>query len=168
MKEFSSYSSPDARDFSYATSDLSEIQRTLVALVEKMTGQSRLINRYQDFLMNNQGADQFWQDVIDALELNVCVQNTGATTIPESGPLLVVANHPFGLVDGAAIAHLIDTVRRDFKIVCWDIFDHPPHISDYLLPMDLSEGTSARKQNIKVRRRAIDELNAGGAIIVFP
>lgn len=156
-------------EISFATSDLPVWQRKAVNVLEKRVGKKELMDRYHEFLNTNQGPDEFWEDVVDCLKLSVSTFGEGPHQIPKDGPLVVVANHPFGLIDGAAICWLLSQQRKDFKVILWDVFKKKNHGECYFLPLDLAEDCkSARRQNLQVRKTAIKHLQGDGAILIFP
>ena len=55
--------------------------------------------------------------------------------IPAQGPLVVIANHPFGILDGLMMGHLLDTVRGDFRILANAVFRKAPDLDRVLLPI---------------------------------
>jgi hypothetical protein len=91
------------------------------------------------------------------------VEVDGAESIPQSGPLLVAANHP-GSVDGLAIASYIR--RRDLKVVATGIgfLRHLPALSRHLIfvPRDDTQG------RMGAVRSMIHHLTDGGAVLIFP
>lgn len=156
-------------DFTYAIPSLCGWQRSLVRLVERVYGQRSLYRTYRKFLDINQGPNTFWEDAVRCLDIRIHVHSATAVTIPDQGPLLVVANHPFGLIDGVAVARLVSRVRKDFKVIAWDVFTCPPGAAPYLLPLDLSEDSlAARRQNVAVRREAKRWLDEGRCVVLFP
>ena len=62
-------------------------------------------------------ADNFWHSAVDYLKLSVNFEQARLTAIPSQGPLIVVANHPFGVLDGIAVGHITSLVRKDFKLL---------------------------------------------------
>ena len=88
--------------------------------------------------------------------------------IPSSGPLLVVSNHPYGIVDGLYIGHLIGSVRKDVKLICHSLLCQPREARDVLLPIDFGAGPEARRTSAETRRKAVEWLDQGHALIIFP
>jgi len=88
--------------------------------------------------------------------------------LPPSGPVIVVANHPFGGIDGLiAIASLAQR-RRDLKILAHGLLATVPSLSDIILPIDPFGGRSAARSNAPSVLRALRHLEAGGLLLMFP
>jgi putative hemolysin len=88
--------------------------------------------------------------------------------IPRAGPLVVVANHPHGLVDGMVLAALIGQVRQDYKILTRTLLTGVEEIRNFVIPVPFPHEADALQQNLEMRRRSMDHLAAGGVIVLFP
>lgn len=153
---------------SYAGPDLSPRQKRLVRMIEWLSrGQG--INAVQQRFNEHDADETFFRRAATAFKLKPRTWFAPRAYIPTSGPLLVVANHPFGVVDGLAISAMLENVRSDVRIIVWDAIGLPP-TSPHFLPLDLSEdtGSKARRQNVTIRRAASEHLSNGGCIILFP
>lgn len=153
---------------SYAGSDLSPLKRKLVTLIESVLGGAalrRILLRFQAQLPE---PERFFEHASDALRLTSDVRFFDNASIPEKGPLLIVANHPYGIIDGLAIGACVETVRSDLRIIVWDAINVPVP-EQHFLALDLTEESfGALRQNVKVRRDAAAHLCAGGSILLFP
>ena len=74
--------------------------------------------------------------------------------IPAKGPLIIVANHPLGGLDGLSLLHLIGSVRRDVNIVANQLLKQLRPLSDLFLAVDNMTGET-RKQDIKLIEQAL-------------
>ena len=86
--------------------------------------------------------------------------------LPANGPVVVVANHPFGLVEGQILGALAARVRTDFKILVNTVLGDVPALRDYAIPVDVSGG--AARENRRSMRTAIEWVRRGGMLITFP
>jgi len=86
--------------------------------------------------------------------------------IPAMGPLVVVSNHPFGGVDGLALAALVQRVRPDVKLVANKLLAPIAELRDMMLTVD-AFGNSER-ENFGTMREAVKWVKSGGALCIFP
>jgi len=154
---------------SYAGSDLTPLGRLFVRLVENLSGQALMKKAYKRYkLLDHSDSARFFRNAAIALHLEIDVHPRSLEYIPETGPLLIVANHPYGAMDGLAIAASVETRRSDLCIIIWDAID-VPEANEHFLALDLAENSrKALRQNVLIRRKAISHLRSGGAILLFP
>ncbi len=88
--------------------------------------------------------------------------------LPESGPCLVIANHPYGGVDALALASLCSERRADTLILANAELAKLPGISEWILPLDILSGKEAARRNIASLKKAHQHLAEGGVLGVFP
>lgn len=154
--------------FSYASPDDPRLKRLIIRLIEVLTGQPRLKRMYLDNQKNPVAGETFFAAAIRYLRLQLDFDMARLQEIPGQGPLVIVANHPFGVIDGLVISHLASMVRGEFKVLTNAVLTQAPEIEDYLLPVDFDETPEALATNIRTRKIARDLLKVGGTIIVFP
>ncbi len=158
-----------ARDISYAFSASSRGGRAVIRTVENATGRLRLIRRadgYQDDVAN--GAD-FWDVMVARYGLSLNIVGGTLASIPREGPLVLVSNHPYGILDGLMMGHILSRVRGgEFRILANRVFRKAQDLDRVILPVSFDETREARATNLDTRRIALDYLKNGGAIGVFP
>ena len=81
---------------------------------------------------------------------------------------MIVANHPFGVLDGIVISHLVAKIRTDFKLLTNSVLCRASELRPYLLPIDFAGTPAALATNLRSRADALSWLCAGGALVVFP
>ena len=155
-----------AREFSYAMPEDSACRRAVIHWIEQATGKPRLRRLYEDYA-KGPAVEEFFAEAVARLALTVRVHG-GVTGIPKTGPLVIVANHPFGVVDGIVLGYLISLVRSDFKILVHSVLCRLPELRPHLLPIDFSETPQARDINLATRKTALQDLADGKVIAVFP
>jgi len=88
--------------------------------------------------------------------------------IPVDQPFIVVANHPYGILDGLVMGSVLAQSGANFKIIANDIFNKAQEISDKILPISFKNTREAISLNLKTRKSAITHLSHGGAVGIFP
>ena len=157
-----------ARDISYSYSARSKPGRAMIRLMENATGRLTLIKRaagYQDEVA--QGRD-FWEVMVDRYGLSLDVVGGSLDNIPRTGPLIVIANHPYGILDGLILGHILSVTRGDFRILAHKVFRKAEDLDRIILPVNFDETKEAVAQNIETRKVALDYLRDGGCVGVFP
>jgi putative hemolysin len=112
--------------------------------------------------------ESFWAAAIRQLELKITCNEEALRHLPSTGALVVVANHPFGVLDGLIISYLTSTVRDDFLVLTNSILYQADEIRAHLLPIDFAETKEALTTNLQSRAQAKAHLTKGGCVVVFP
>ena len=159
----------DAIDtFSYASAEDPGLKRFVIRLIERMTGQPRLKRIYDDHRANPRPGESFWDSAIRRLDLKIVTNEDALAKLPREGALVVVANHPFGVLDGVIVCQLVARVRPDFRVLTNSVLYRADEIKSFLLPVDFTETKEALDTNLKSRAAAKRHLMGGGCLIVFP
>ena len=108
----------------------------------------------------------FYSRVLRVLEITANVRAAAGAQVPTSGPLLVVANHPHGMVDGLALADIVGRTRRDVRVLTNHLLEGLPELEDMCLFVN-AFSTSARQSRVGLRAARL-WLDQGGALILFP
>ena len=105
-------------DFSYASkSEHNFAQRLIIKTIENITGKRKLENLYKKFSIDKTNPIHFWNDFLKIMDIKVKNNSKKKLNIPTNGPLMVIANHPFGIIDGLILCSILSTKRKDFKII---------------------------------------------------
>jgi putative hemolysin len=159
-----------ASPLTYADPTASVFERALINAVELLGGRSRLVRLYEQWRaqwplsgMSMWSSALYW--------LGVSLEMKGEPWPPAVNRherLVVIANHPYGLLDGIAICALAEKLGRPFKILAHSQLMRVPELMPYFLPIDFNETEEATRNNIEARRRALNALQAGETIVIFP
>lgn len=154
--------------FSFADGELGPIASRIIRSLEFITGQPRIRRIYLDYVDDARPDHLFWQDAVDRLNLKVNLNFDPEAYIPKKGRLLVIANHPFGVVDGLVICSELSKLRSDYKIITHEVLRQAPAVMDQILPINFSETADALATNMKTRHDAMKQLKNNGALVLFP
>jgi putative hemolysin len=106
--------------------------------------------------------------LLDQMRIRYRVSDKDRAQVPRTGPTILVANHPFGILDGAILSALLLSIRGDVKILANGILNTIPGVCDLLIAVDPMTGPSAAVCNIRGLREACRHVAAGGLLVVFP
>jgi putative hemolysin len=159
----------DKRKLSYANTFSNPFKANLIRAMEWTTGKLTLLRVIRRF--EAQGVVRghgFFRRALDIMGIKLKTPADQLARIPATGPLIVVANHPHGLVDGMVLADLIGSVRTDYKILTRSLLTDVDEIRDFMIPVPFQHEEDALAQNLEMRKRAMDHLKDGGCIVLFP
>jgi len=156
------------RDISYAHSAETRGGRAMIRAMENLTGRVRLIKRAEGYEQDVANGRDFWQVMVARYGLTLDVVAGSLDNIPREGPLILTANHPYGILDGLIMGHILSETRGDFRILANSVFRKAGDLSKILLPISFDETRDAQRMNIETRRASLDYLAQGGAIGIFP
>lgn len=158
----------DADYFSYADAGDPRLKRFVIRLIERMSGQPYLKWLYEDHRANPVPGESFWDSAVRRLELKIVCNEPQLAGWPKMGPLIVVSNHPFGVLDGIVISHLVSKVRQEFRVLTNALLYRAEEARPFMLPIDFAETDEALKTNLKSRAEAKEHLTNGGCLVIFP
>ncbi|WP_076529542.1 lysophospholipid acyltransferase family protein [Gemmobacter megaterium] len=159
----------DKRRLSYAGTFTNPWKSGTIRTIEWLTAKPRLLSLIRRF--ERQGApvgQTFWPQALEVMGIDVQTPPHEIARIPATGPLVVVANHPHGLVDGMVLAWLVGQVRQDYKILTRSLLTGIPEIAEFMLPVPFPHEENAREESLAMRAECMRVLRAGGCIVLFP
>ncbi|KRS12106.1 acyltransferase [Roseovarius atlanticus] len=157
-----------ARDISYAYSAQTRGGRAMIRTMENLTGRIRLIKRAAGYEQEVAAGRDFWQVMVERYGLTLDVVGGSLDSIPRKGPLILIANHPYGILDGLMMGHILSQTRGDFRILAHQIFRKAEDLNRVILPISFDETKEAVALNVETRKTALNYLKGGGAIGIFP
>ena len=159
----------DKRKLSYAHTFENAAQANLIRILEWATGKRSLLGVIRRFEASGVPRGQaFWPKALDIMGIDVTTRTEQVGNIPSTGPVVVVANHPHGLVDGMVLAEIIGRVRTDYRILTRSLLTGVEEIESFMIPVPFPHETHARKKNLEMRKRTMAHLRDGGLVAVFP
>ena len=159
----------DRRKLSYANTFTNPFQRNTIKTLELLTGKLRLLRKVRQFeKMGIPFGQPFWSQALDLLGIELLTSEGEISRIPKKGPLVIVANHPHGLVDGMVLAELIGTVRTDYKILTRSLLTGVKQIDQFMIPVPFDHEENALQKSLEMRRFAMKHLENDGVLVLFP
>lgn len=156
------------RDISYAVAASTRTGRAVIRTLENISGRPQLIARAAGYQDEVAAGRSFWQVIPERYGIDVQITGGSLAHIPANGPLVLIANHPFGILDGLIMGKLLDQLRGDFRILANSVFRRAEELNKVLLPISFEETKAAVQLNLNTRAAALNYLAKGGAIGVFP
>jgi len=150
------------------------IYRLLGPAVENALGLRGFEEVYQDsarlFRSHPQHPNAFaWFDsVAHAFKLQEDVDLPAEFVFPKQGPLIIVANHPFGIIDPIMLARWAAQFRPDLKVMTNSLMLAMKELEDHVIPVDPFGGKGSAKRNMAPMKEAIRLLRGGGTLVIFP
>ncbi len=141
--------------------------RWLAAVLERALGLSPLAKVYDGRPATSTPA-QFLKYSLDALGISLKVNGTeNFQEIPTTGPLLIVANHPLGGLEGMAVASVLSEFRPDLKVLTNQILTRIEELSETFIGVDVLSSNAA-SGNVSGIKQVHNHLKGNGAILIFP
>lgn len=159
----------DVKNLSYAKTFTNPWASAVIRTLEWCTGKIRLLRLIRKFEAQGVPEGQgFWRPALDIMGIDLATPADQLARIPAEGPVIIVANHPHGLVDGMILADLIGRVRTDYKILTRSLLTDVEEIQQFMIPVPFPHDEDALEKNLEMRKQAMAHLAGGGVIVVFP
>lgn len=121
----------------------------------KLSGIAKMNEVYGEIRQLSGG--EFIDAFLKKLQINIEIEGKGLDKIPKKGAFVVVANHPYGMIDSLVLLHLIGQRRPDIKLFSNQLLAQ----ADQIAPLLLSDPE-------EMEQEAMLHLEAGGCVAVFP
>jgi len=160
----------DRRALTYSETFDSPLRRTVIKTIEWLTGKIQILRMVRRFEKRGKFHGQaFWRAALDVMDIAVTTPQEQLDRIPKTGPVVVVANHPHGLVDGMIFAELIGRVREDYRILTRAFLTNiDADAAKFLIPVPFPHEQDAQAKMVEMRKQAMAHLKNGGVVAVFP
>ena len=154
----------------YAQTTQTMTQRLMISAVENFSGRLNLIKRLRRYEEEGETSKDpdIWHTLVNCFGLNLQFLEGSLSNIPKTGPLVIVANHPFGLLDSTIMGYILSQTRSDFRIIAHQVFLKAPHLVPFMLPIYFDNTKQALMANVQTRKKALQLLTEGAAIGIFP
>ena len=159
----------DMRRLSYAGTFTNPLKVFAIRAIEWTTAKVKLLQMIRSF--EKSGAPvgvTFWSKAVAHMGIRIDTPPEEIARIPKTGAVVVVANHPHGLVDGMIMGELVSRVRPDFRILTRSLLTGIPEIEEFMIPVPFPHEENSRELGLQMRDLTMAHLAAGGVVILFP
>jgi len=165
-----SFTKYDRRSLSYASTFDHPIKSGVISLIELLTARLSVLRMIRKFEENGAPKGQgFWRAALDTMGIELTTPQHQLDRIPKSGPVVIVANHPHGMVDGMIFADLIGRVRPDYRILTRSLLTSIDEVAgSYMIPVPFPHDPDAQRKGVEMRAKAMAFLKEGGVVALFP
>ncbi len=157
-----------AREISYSHSAETRAGRAMIRVLENSTGRMRLIRRAEGYETEVAQGRDFWEVMVERYGLSLDVVAGSLDNVPKDGPVILIANHPYGILDGMMLGYILSKTRGDFRILANTVFRKAEDLNRIILPISFDTTKEALRENLAARKAALDYLGQGGAMGIFP
>jgi len=159
----------DKRKLSYSGTFTDPKKIYSIRAIEWLTGKIPLLRLIRKFEKSGvKEGREFFTQALEFMGIDLITPQENVDKIPATGPLIVVANHPHGMVDGMVMAELVGRRREDFLILTRSLISGVKEISQFMLPVPFPHEEDALNESLRMRKTAMKHLTDGGVIILFP
>jgi putative hemolysin len=155
-------------DLTYASPEHPILKQKLIRSIENLSGKKKIERLYEMIPDCHAGKASFFCEAFKVLRVQLNYDPAQLEKIPVGGPLVFIANHPFGVLDGMFLCYLGAISRPNWGTLVYSKFCEIDHFNSNLLPIAFEETEQAVKLNIDTKNRAIELLRNDGAVIIFP
>lgn len=158
----------DEPRLTYESPDDGPLTRTFVRLLEGFLGRQKMEAHYQNLKGRQTDAKTFFREAFKLTNITIDGDMSPIANIPKNRPVLFIANHPFGVIDGLIMCNLALDYADDFQVVINSLLCQDRDLVPHFLPIDFSETKEAAKRNVRTKQLAGKALDNGVPLILFP
>lgn len=160
----------DRRSLTYANTFSDPWTRTTIKAIEWTTGKLSILRRVRQFeKLGDVKGQAFWPATMKVMGIDLQTPAHQLDRIPTKGPVILVANHPHGLVDGMILADLIGRRRPDYRILTRALLTGlDESAAGYMIAVPFLHEPDAQEKMLEMRSTAMDHLEQKGLIALFP
>ncbi|GAC13600.1 lysophospholipid acyltransferase family protein [Aliiglaciecola lipolytica] len=135
-------------------------------ILDRLVGVKKMDALYKLHNMQDLSKELFAKKLLSILNIEVLGGDSLQRNVPESGPLVIASNHPFGGIEGVILCLLIGQIRPDLQVMANQGLKLFPELNDYFIFTNpLSERDPKNAPSI---RKSLQHVKDGGALLVFP
>ena len=113
-------------------------------------------------------SQEFMERVLEVMNIETAVTDSDLARIPRDGRVVIVANHPFGGIEGIVLGALLRSLRPDVKLMANFLLKAIPDLHDAMIFVDPFDRAASAAINLRPIKECVRWLRGEGALGVFP
>jgi hypothetical protein len=109
----------------------------------------------------------FTDEILKEFQVHYDLSEDDLANIPKTGPFILIANHPYGGIDGIILTSVITKIRPDFKMVANYLLQQIPQVSDNIIAVNPFENIGTREINVSGVKQILSHLQTA-PLGIFP
>lgn len=159
----------DFPELSYANPDDPWLRRAVIGAMERWAGRGYFVPLYRRWKHEVIPAGgPVMRAVFELCDVRLDIAGAWPQRLDPAVPLVIVANHPYGILDGFGALVMAEEIGRPFRVLINKDLTKVPEIRPFSLPVDFAETREAQAANLRMRNEAIALLKQGVTVVVFP
>ncbi|MCC0029529.1 MAG: lysophospholipid acyltransferase family protein [Brucellaceae bacterium] len=156
-------------ELTYSNPSQPRLKRWIIRSIETLSGRERYADLYDIWRGTIvPSGDRVFSRLLELIGVRLATDGPWPPERIPDGPLMLIANHPFGIGDGIAMLSLAERLGRPFRVLINDELLKIPEIEPYSLPVCFEDTREAMRRNMETRRKALQLIGEGVTIVVFP
>ncbi|MEM0969920.1 MAG: lysophospholipid acyltransferase family protein [Verrucomicrobiota bacterium] len=140
----------------------------LASPLERLLGIRELNRLYPLALEQWEQEGSFFKASLRTLGVSYRLGEADMARFPKEGPLIIVSNHPFGMLDGLIVGAILEEIRPDFRLLGNRILEQIHPLRPWLISVNPFDQARGNAENARGLRSAIHWVKEGGALAVWP
>ncbi len=144
---------------------------TVVPALDRVFGLAQLSEIYRRVTEHRRpcaSSVEFIERVHTDMGVKPLVREESLRRVPKTGPLVVVANHPYGGIEATVLLSVLSSIRPDVKFMANFMLGSLAETQDFCIYVDPFGGDGAARKNLQPLRETIDWVKKGGVLCIFP
>jgi len=152
----------------YESPEDGPLTRAFVRILEGFLGRHEMEAHYQRLKAMDIDSKTFFREAFKLTNITLDGDTSALADIPKGRPVLFIANHPFGVIDGLIMCNMALDYANDFQVVINSLLCQDRDLVPHFLPIDFTETKEATKRNVRSKQLAGQALADGVPLILFP
>lgn len=136
--------------------------------VENVLALDKLEDVYAAARKAGESGGRFTAHVLNVLDVSYRIPPDDLARIPAEGAVVVVANHPFGGIEGIVLLDVLRSVRPDVKVMANYLLGRIPEMRADLICVDPFGRRESVERNVRAMKEVLTWVRNGGLLATFP